>query len=209
MLITDPNLWLGEKGLLYIIGRTEEGQLSTLQKNTDGILVSPSQILKENIKKYLIGKRVIGDWIDVVDGFIYNIQVEFTIFADSNNQQQTLIDCLQRLKTYFDIDNWQMGQPIYLTNIMTVLQEINGVINVADLKIYNMIGVGNESKDPASGRIYQPQEIGLHPDVKLPSLNSYGSKYEITNYNNIIKGYPESIFEIKYPESDIIGKIYN
>jgi len=209
MLVADPNLWLGEKGLLYIIGQTEDGQLNTIQKNASGAWVSPNQILKENIKNFLIDKRVIGDWIDILDGKIYNLQVEFTIFADSNNKQQTLIDCLQKLVAYFDVNNWQMGQPIYISNVSTILQEISGVISVADLKFYNIIGTGVDSVDPVSGRKYQPLEIGLYPEINPTYLNSYGSKFEVLANNNIIKGYPNSIFEVKYPESDIIGKLYS
>jgi len=208
ILTLDPNLWLGEKGILYILSRNEDGYLTTKQKNANGIWVSPNQLLKENIKNYLIDKRVIGDWIDIVDGDIYNIQVEFTIFADSNNQQQILIDCLKRLQEYFDVKNWQMNQPIYLSNITTVLQEVSGVINVAELKIYNIIGLGEDNTDPATRRVYQPIEIGLYPDIIPTPIKGHRNKYEMVSTNNIIKGYPNGIFEVKYLESDIIGKIY-
>jgi hypothetical protein len=102
-----------------------------------------------------------------------------------------------------------MGQSILLSNVQTILQEITGVISVASLKIYNIIGVGDKSVDPISGRVYQPQEMGLHPDIISTSLNSYNSKFEISTTNNIIKGYSDSIFEVKYLESDIIGKVYS
>ena len=51
--------------------------------------------------------------------------------------------------------------------------------------------------------------MGLYPDINPTSTNSYGNKYEITSYNNIINGLPNGIFEVRYPESDIIGRVYS
>ena len=198
-------LWIGEKARLYILGIDEANQLLTLQKDSNGLWVSPNDVLKNNIKEFFKTKRVIGDWIDIVDGDIVNIQIEFTVLVDKKNKQQILISCLNKMKEYFTITNWHMGMPIFIANVSTALQEINGVINVVDLKFYNIFGVGPNSLDPNSNRVYSPQEIGRYRYNTTTQVGANNNRFLMASENNIIQGYNSMIFEVKYPESDIIG----
>lgn len=206
LLGATPTLWIGEKARLHLLGLDSGGQLLAAFKDVNGVWYSPNELLKLNIQEFLRDKRVIGDWIDVVDARIVNVQVEFTVLVDKKNKQQVLIDCLNKLKQYFDINNWQIGQPMFVSNIQTTLQEINGVINVVDLKIYNIFGLGNDSKDPVSGRVYAPFETGRYRNNSTTAASVTNNKYLMNSVNNVILAYPDSIFEVKYPEADIIGK---
>lgn len=199
LLQATPSLWLGEKNRLYIIGQNELGQLTSLIRDQNNQLISPNELLKTNIKNYLLKKRIAGDWIDIVDGRINNIQIEFTVLVDRRNKQQVLIDCLNRLKEYFNINNWQMNQPIYITNVEAILQELTGVISVVEVKFYNIFG-----KDPQTGKVYSEPEIGRYRLLN-PSQIGSASKYEMLSDKKIIKGFPDTIFEVKYPSVDIIG----
>lgn len=206
LLGTTPTLWIGEKARLHILGLDSNGQLLTAFKNTNGIWVSPNELLKQNIKEFLKDKRIIGDWVDIVDARVINMQVEFTVLTDKKNKQSVLIDCLNKLSAYFDVSNWNIGQPIFLSNVQTILQEISGVINIVDLKIYNIFGLGNDSKDPISGRVYSPFETGRYRNNSSIPISTTNNKYEMLKTNNIITCYPSDIFEIKYKDSDIIGR---
>jgi hypothetical protein len=206
LLGATPTLWIGEKARLYLVGLSSDGKLLTAFKDNNGIWLSPNELLKGNIKEFLRNKRVIGDWIDIVDARVVNITVEFTVLVDKKNKQAVLLDCLNKMQDYFNINNWQINQPIMLSNVSTILQEINGVVNVVDLKIYNIFGLGNNSVDPISGRQYAPFETGRYrnnnPTPAVPTNN----KYLMNAPNNIIIGYPDSIFEVKFATSDIVGK---
>lgn len=193
-----PSLWLGEKMRIYVLSRDLDGTLQTLQKQ-NGIWVSPQDTLKQNMKSFLTNKRIQGDWIDIVDGRVANIQVEFTVLVDKNRRQEILVQCLQTLQNYFDVNNWEMNQPIFISNVETTLQNLTGVINVVDLKIYNIF-----DKDPSSGRQYQPVEIGRYRN-NLTTPAGSPNRFEMISTGNIIQGYSDTIFEVKYPESDIIG----
>lgn len=201
-----PTLWIGEKARLYILGLDSGGKLLTAYKEVSGLWVSPNELLKGNIKEFLQEKRVIGDWVDIVDARVVNIQVEFTILADKKNKQAILIECLNKLRDYFNINNWQIAQPIFVSNVLTQLQEINGVVNVVDLKIYNIFGLGNDSKDPISGRTYAPFETGRYRNNNNTPVNAANNKFEMLKPNNIVLSYPDQIFEVKFTDSDIIGK---
>jgi len=202
LLNATPTLWLGEKARLYIVGIDENGQLTTVYKNpTTNVLVFPNDALKYNIRNFLRDKRVIGDWIDIVDGRVVNFQVDFTVFVDKKNKQQVLTDCLNKMRDYFKIDNWQMDQPIFAANVMTALQEIDGVINVVEVKFINIFG-----EDSESGRLYAAPETGRYFNIDTTPLSTQNNKFYMKTVNNVILAKPDTIFEIKYPNSDIIGR---
>jgi hypothetical protein len=202
-----PTLWIGEKARLYVLGIDESGQLLTAFKDpTSGLFISPNQLLKQNIQQFLISKRVIGDWIDVVDARVVNFQVEFTVLTDKKNKQQVLVDCLNKLRDYFNSNNWNINQPIMIANVVTALQEINGVVNVVDISFYNIFGLGNASQDPVSGRVYQPVESGRYRNNSPIPASVANNRYLMMPVNNIIVSYPDQQFEIRFPESDLIAK---
>lgn len=196
-----PSLWLGEKMRLYLLSKDADGSLITIQKQSDSSWVSPQETLKNNIKEFLKNKRIQGDWIDIVDAKIVNFQVEFTILADKNRKQEVLIQCLQTLKDYFNINNWEINQPIFISNVIATLQQITGVISVVSLKFYNIF-----DKDLNSGKQYQPIEIGRYRNNYAISTG-LPNKYEMVSEGNVIKAYPDSIFELKYPDVDLIGNV--
>lgn len=204
-LLMDNNnisLWIGEKCRIYILGIDETGDLVTTYKDANGQWQYPNEILKENIRSWLLDKRVIGDWIDIVDGRICNLQLDFTIIADNNNKQETLAKCLQRLKDYFSISNWQLGQSIYMANIQAILQEIKGVVNVVDMKFYNIWGT-----DLRTGRVYADMEPGRYRNIDMSSNTYNSNRFAVNLTNNTVKGYADTIFEIKYPDLDITGRV--
>ena len=200
-----PTLWIGEKARLYVLGINQDDQLIAPYK-INNTWTYPNELLKWNIKEWLKTKRLMGDWIDIVDARINNIQLEFTVLADKNNPQKVLTQCLQTLKNYFSIYNWQINQPIFIANVQTILQSLNGVVNVVDIKFYNIFGVGNDSKDPLSGRTYAPEEYGRYRNNG--AVASIGNnKFLMNTSDNIVMAYPDTIFEIRHPDYDITGHI--
>lgn len=196
------SLWLGEKCRLYVLGLDQDYIPTSLFKDTDGVWRSKNELLKQNIKNYLVTKRVIGDWIDVVDAFVVNFQVEFTIMADAKNKQRVLIDCLTKLRDYFNVYNWQINQPIFVSNVQTILQEIDGVINVVNLKFWNIFDTDNES-----GKEYSPAQYGRYFNNTTQAYNNQNNKFLMGTVNNVILSQPNTFLHIKNPEIDIKGYV--
>lgn len=194
-------MWLGEKCRLYILGIDENFHPTTLYKDENDIWQSPNETLKNNIRNFISEKRLIGDWIDIVDAKVINIQVEFKIIADKKNKQKVLIDCLTKLREYFNVYNWQINQPIFISNVSTILQEIEGVVNVVSLNFYNVFDT-----DIKTGSRYSPREFGIYPHL-IPNNTSNINKYKIKDFNNVIVSNPSTFFHVKYPEKDIIGTV--
>ena len=143
-----------------------------------------SKSLKDNLKTYLNQYRMIGDTISIKDAFIINISCDFEIITlPSVNNNEVILNCITALQDYFNIDRWQINQPIILRDIQIILDKIEGVQTVKKVLIENKAGT-------TSG--YSKYGYDIHGatqnGVIYPSLDS-------------------SIFELKNPNQDIKGKI--
>ena len=158
--------------------------LYVLSYNADKTLRTASTALKQNIITYLSQYRMIGDAVNVRDGFIINIGVNFEIIVLPNfNNNQVLTDCILVLQNYFAIDQWSINQPIVMRDLYILLDKITGVQTVKNISITNLVG----------------ENIGYSPYA-----------YDIsaaTSANVIYPSLDPSIFEVKYPNVDIQGKV--
>lgn len=202
ILANTPSLWVGERCRLYVLGLDQDYIPTSLFLDTDGVWKSKNSILKNNIKEYLITKRLIGDWIDIVDAQVVNFQVEFVIMADNKNKQRVLIDCLTALRNYFNVYNWQINQPIFIANVQTILQQIDGVINVVSLKFWNLFGT-----EIGSGKEYSPAQYGRYFNNTTQNYNGQNNKFLMGDVNNVIQSQSHMFLHVRYPEHDIIGKV--
>lgn len=147
-------------------------------------LTNVNDATKENLKTYLNHHRILTDAINIRDAYIVNIGVEFDIMTiPDQNSNQVVLKCIDRLKKYFDIKNWQINQPIVISNIFTELDRVDGVQTVVNVKITNKY-------DQTLGYSQHAYDIGAatKDGIIFPSLDP-------------------SIFEIKFPDNDIIGRV--
>jgi len=160
---------------LYILGYNS-------QKN----FVPANDAIKFNLINYMKQYRVMTDSINIKDAFIINIGVDFEIVPDlAYNSNEVLLRCINSMIDYFNNDNMEINKPIFISDIICILKDIEGVRTVADIKILN-----------------------LHDTTQGYSANYY----DINNAtrNEII--YPSldpSVFEVKYPQRDIVGRVVN
>jgi len=139
---------------------------------------------KKNLQTYLSQYRILTDAINIRNGFVVNIGIDFEIIVlPSFNGKEVLAKTIDRLKKYFDVNNWQFNQPILLNDLAAKLSVVEGVQALVNVQIKN-----NVSK--ASG--YSGNEYNI----------------EMATSNNVI--YPSQdpcIFEVKFPDADIRGKV--
>jgi len=155
-----------------------------LSSDYNGNLKTASEALKQNIITYLNSFRIINDSVKVKDAFIINIGVEFDIIVLPNyNNDEVLTNCIQYLIDYFNINKWQVNQPIILKQLFTNLDQIEGVQTVQAINIIN-------KTNTAEG------------------YSEYAYDIQSATYNNVV--YPSidpMIFEVKYPTVDIKGRV--
>jgi len=158
--------------------------LYVLSQDLNGYLSTASPALKQNLSTYLAQYRIVNDFVNIKDAFIINIGVNFEIIVLPNfNSNNVLFLCINAIQTYFNLSNWQINQPILLRDLYLLLDAIEGVQTVKNVSIINKTGTA----------------LGYSP---------YSYDIPGATVNNII--YPSidpMIFEVKYPNSDIQGKV--
>ena len=158
--------------------------LYVLSYNNQSQLTTASPALKSNITTYLSQYRMVNDAVNIKDAFVINFGVNFDIIVlPEYNSNEVLIQCINALRVYFSIDNWQINQPIILRDIYVLLDLIEGVQTVKEITFTNLVG----------------EDIGY---------SKYSYSMEAATISNVV--YPSldpSIFEVKYPNTDIQGRV--
>jgi len=160
--------------------------LYVLSYNVNNQLTTASTALKQNLTTYLSQYRMVNDSVNIKDAFIINIGVNFSIIILPNyNSNEVLSKCIVALKDYFAINKWAINQPIILRNIYILLDAIEGVQTVQDITINNLVG----------------ENLGYSKYAySIPGA---------TAANVIYPSLDPSIFEVKYPNQDIQGRVVN
>ena len=158
--------------------------LYVLSYNSNKNLTQINDALVYNIRQYLQKYKIISDSINIIDGYIINIGVDFKILVYNNfNKKEVLDQCLQKAKDFFNVDKWYFNQPININQFELELAKIEGVQSVAEVKFKNLTQNDGD---------YSPHEYNLseatHNKIIYPSLDP-------------------SVFEVKYPDNDIRGAV--
>jgi hypothetical protein len=155
--------------------------LYVLGYDINGNLVPVNRAVKENLKTYLNEYRILTDGINILDGFIVNIGIEFEIIVLENyNKSEVVTNCINELRDYFSIDNWTFNQTINISEVELLIANVEGVLSVPMVKFVNKC---NGQYSPNSYNI----EAATKNKIIYPSLDP-------------------CVFEIKFPNSDIKGR---
>ena len=158
--------------------------LYVLTYDINGNLTNASNALKQNLSTYISQNRVINDSIKIKDAFVINIGVDFEVVVLPNyNNNEIIFACIEALKVYFDINNWQINEPIIMKDIYILLDKVEGVQTVKNVSITNKSGT-----------------------VLGYSQYSYDISGATQN-NTIYPSLDPMIFEVKYPDTDIKGRV--
>ena len=166
----------------------------TLGFDSNKKLAPLTQTTKQNLKTYLSQYRLVTDAINIKDAYIINIAVNFAILTKIGfNKNEVLLRCVSTVQDFFDIDRWQIGQPIVLADLVYELSLVDGVATVVN-------PTENNSKN-----------LPIVIENKYQTSQGYsGNFYDINTSLRCGILYPAldpSIFEIKFPNSDIKGKV--
>jgi hypothetical protein len=161
---------------IAVIGVDSAGKLTNQSTNT----------LKENISSWLADYRMINDYVLVRDGKIFDLAFDIDIFIDKSfSEGEVISGVIASVRDYFDVKKWDMGDNIYLSQLVENINNVGGVLNVIDFKIYNKNG-GKYSNNVTSQDIldFTNFQINLTEDFVL-----------FAEY--------DSMFQIRFPQTDI------
>ena len=145
-------------------------------------LINASTNLRQNLKQYLSQYKMVTDAVNIKDAFVINIGVEYQVIVRPDfASREVLLRCTQALQNHFDVRKWNINQPINLASTYTLLDKVKGVQTVQEVKIKNKTN-GNYSQ--------------------------YSYDIEGATRNNIVyPSYDPCIFEVKFPDVDIVGRV--
>jgi len=158
--------------IVSIISRDSEEKLS----------VSPDT-LKENLRVFLNESRLISDAIDIVDASVVNLGVRFAVTTKPSANSDLVVQKVNgNLKDYLSIENFQIGQPLMMTDLVNIIINTTDVVSLVELSIFNRTGT-------IDGNIYSDTSMSIDENTNMGVLNC-----------------PQgSIFEVRFPEDDIVG----
>ena len=175
-----------EDDVLYVDNNPENTNVNlyVLGYNNDNRLSVLNNTVKSNIKKFLKGYKILTDRVNILDAFRVSIGINYSIVVYKGfTVQDVLARCSDSLAQYFDTDNWEINQPIIIDDVLLQIAKVDGVQSVTKLNFVNKY----QQKD---GSDYASHTYDL----------------EFNTTDKII--YPSAdpcIFELRYPQNDIVG----
>jgi hypothetical protein len=166
---------------IYIVGLDQEGKLSN----------DSTSALRENISTYLSDYRMINDYVQVTNGKVINLSFEVDLYIDKKQPQaQIIAEVINNIKTYMDVNKYDMGDNIYLSPLIETINNVGGVLNVIDVRVYNKVGEGKYSLN----------------EISQPYLDTESRQIDISEDYTLF-GEPTSMFEVKFPTQDILIRV--
>ena len=158
--------------------------LYVLSYNSNKNLTQTNEALIYNIRQYLQKYKIVSDSVNIIDGYIINIGVDFKILVYNNfNKKEVLDQCLQKAKDFFNVDKWYFNQPININQLELELAKVEGVQSISEVTFKNL----NQNDGDYSPHEYNLSEA-IHNKIIYPSLDP-------------------SVFEVKFPDNDIRGAV--
>jgi len=163
----------------------QAAQLFILSRNSDKQLIVSPDTLKENLSKYLSKFRIVSDAIDILDASVVNVGLNYTVTITQDSIPAIVMtEINKRLTTYFNVENFQIDQPIKMGEVENLILNAPDVEAITNIQFVNKRG--------ANG-------------------NKVYSNFAYSPSRNIDRGYlfppTGGIFELKYPNDDIVGRI--
>jgi hypothetical protein len=162
---------------VYTLGLDENNKLSN--KTTSA--------LQANLAEYLSDYRMINDFVEIDSGRIINLAFEVDLYIDKQfPQSQIISQTINEIQSYMNKENFDMGQNIYLSQLLEKINNVGGVLNVVDLRVFNKVGGGKYSLN----------------EISQPYIDDATRQIDLLGEFTLF-GDPISMFEIKYPAQDI------
>lgn len=144
-----------------------------------------SNTLKNNIITYLSEYRMLNDYVDIESGEVIDFKLEIDAVIDKNvNQTEVLKTVITDITSYFSIDKRKMGDPLFVGDLYRIIGNINGIVNVVDIRIFNMVG-----GEYSSAEVAQTYKDAITKEIQQSDMTIYMKSNQI--------------YQIRFPNKDI------
>lgn len=181
----------------------DKGKLDKMIPNT----------LATNAVNWIRHYRQINDYVEFMSGLVYNIGVAVDMYVDKNYEVEVVINnTIEAIKSYFDVSKHDIGDDIFVGDLIKSISQLDGVVNVTSIKIYKLTGRGSQ----AGEKSYSTDECPLPTVIEGSSCNNttgrfifsgmggvIGEEIDLDAVENTLYNDYNAMYEIKYPEADI------
>lgn len=144
-----------------------------------------STTLKDNILNYLSEYRMINDFVDIESGQVIDMGLEIDLVVDKNgNQTEIIKTSIEDIVDYFAIEKRKMGDPLFVGDLKRLVGQVNGVVNVVDVRVFNQTG-------------------GEYSSAEVAQSYVDTSTKEIRQSDMTVYMKSNQIFQIRFPNKDI------
>ena len=157
--------------------------LYIVSEDENGNLTESTDTLKKNLKTYLSNYKMINDTIDIMDARIVNIGLHIDIVAEEQtNKYEVLQKAIDAIKFENLTSKYDISEPFRTSDIFKTLKNVDGILDVISISVKRK-----------SGSLY--------------STFSYDIEGNTSPDGRLVLAQDNVIFEIKYPDSDIVGTV--
>jgi hypothetical protein len=158
-------------------------RLYLIAKNSSGELTHTSDTLKKNLSTYLNDFRLVSDAVDILDATVVNYKVNFSVICTPNSNKNVVVsNVIVALRDKLDRKYYQIDQPIIEAELINTIINVSVVLSLVVLTLTNLTG-------SILDRTYSDFSIDMQK----------------SRINGLYLGPQGAIFELKYPDFDIIG----
>jgi len=200
-------------GSPYRVSVSEENnkiQLNLINIDKDGKLTKQiPELLAKNIKEYMSNYRTVTDYLEIRSGKIYNLGFTVDLFVSKNYNTSTVVtDAINKITEYMAVKSHQMGDDLFLGDLEREISSVDGVISLIDMGVYSVYG-GSYSTDKAPFLSTDDLTECYISDQKFEPKDSTAECFRIdtTSVDSLLSCESNSIFEVKYPEDDIVVRV--
>lgn len=181
------------KIIIYTLGLDYEGHLMSFLSET----------VAENIKEYLSNYKMLNDLVEIQSGKIINLAFRLKVYIDKTYDKSEVVKrIIDMVYDYMDIRRHIMGEDIYVGDLQKEISKLDGVDNLASIRVFNKVGVGY-SEDASTQQMvdYSSCDIDEYDEYESETVND--NEIDLKRSDYMLFSEANSMFEIKYKNNDI------
>ena len=199
-------------------------QSTLLATSTAGASHSVPSILKNNIKNYLENFKMLTDDVQLVDGYIINFGVFFSVISNRGaDKQQVKSACIHEVRKFFSTDKMRFCTPLYVSDLEYVLMSVPGVQSLDYVTITQEEDYNSTTPQSFDQPLYyysvesttntnEDLTESTRVQINTNGTSGYGWKYDFQSalYKGVIlPPSPDNpgVFELKNPNQNIKGVV--
>ena len=176
----------GAPAKVNVMEEDNKVKIKLLSYDENGNLTNTvSTTLKNNILDYLSEYRMVNDFLEIQSGEVIDMGLEIDLVIDKNgNQTEIVKTSVEDIISYFAIEKRKMGDPLLVGDLYRMIGAVTGVVNVIDIRVYNLIG-------------------GDYSSAEVSQSYANSVTKEIQQYDSTIYMKSNQIFQIRFPNIDV------